>query len=786
MEPLAETTLARRPSRRARLLGVAIAASLLLGLALLWRQHTRSAPARPGGPPTIGTRSTGAPRPTPPAPPSSVTRADFVGAEACASCHAKEYAIWRASTHGRAGGTPGHVALIARFDGKPLHFSDAVVTPQRDGERLSFLVEQKGKPAQRITVDAVVGGGHMAGGGTQALFTRATDGTMRFIPFDFIRQESLWFCNVQTPTREGLTPITPAVALADCADWPPRRVLGDSEEHENCQSCHGSQIEVKRLPQQGAWKTEIATLQIDCEACHGPGRAHLANPQTGYVALDAVDKDASLAVCFQCHALKSTLRRGYLAGAPLASYYSLLLPMLGPEAVHADGRTKSFAYQQGHLWSDCYVSGGMTCTSCHDPHAQTYRDVFGTPLPGRFDDRQCTGCHASKQRDPSAHTHHPPTSEGARCTSCHMPYLQQPSFGKQLRFARSDHTIPIPRPELDEALGIDNACGQCHPQLSADERRKLLRAWYGEPKPLAPAIAAIFALDQERDPIAAARLVLRGEERHAAALYVGMARFLERFVPPGQPELPQEIETRLLALARHDDLDVRGLALAALHFAAAERPEVQAVLEEHRLATGASADAVRSRWIFSLLTYAEQARVRGMTLRSIDLLEKARELDPDRPRVLTPLGIAYAEGGRLGEAERLLRRSLAVEPNQPRTIVILGEVLRDLHRPDEAKAAWRQAVTIDRQEEFATLHLAEQALIEGDGAAALRHAEAALALDPQLGRAHFVRGEALSRTAQTAAQREQAKAALREGLALDEKSPEAAHARELLKRLSSP
>src|SRR5258706_9505853 len=39
-----------------------------------------------------------------------VTRADFLGPEACAGCHAPVYAKWKASTHGRAGGKPGEVA----------------------------------------------------------------------------------------------------------------------------------------------------------------------------------------------------------------------------------------------------------------------------------------------------------------------------------------------------------------------------------------------------------------------------------------------------------------------------------------------------------------------------------------------------------------------------------------------------------------------------------------------------------------------------------------------------
>ena len=726
--------------------------------------------------------------PTPASQISIPSRDEFVGANACASCHLQQFEQWKRSTHGRAGGFPGQIEVIARFDGRPLHFANAVVTPQRVGSDYSFAVEETGRPRQVFAVDAVVGGGHMTGGGTQAFFTRSSDGTYRFLPFDFIRKENLWFCNARTSTKEGLTPITPALSLHDCADWPPWRVLGDSEDHDNCQSCHGSQIELGRDREHAAWHTQIGSLTIDCEACHGPGRTHLARVadpaaiktgDLGYRTLDTLDKDASLGVCFQCHALKTTIKAGYRTGADFSAFYSLLLPLLGDEPVHPDGRTKSFAYQQGHLWSDCYVNGGMTCTSCHDPHTQGYRDTQGRTLAGRFDDRQCTSCHQSKAVQPESHTHHAPGTDGARCVSCHMPYLQQPAFGNELHFARSDHTIPVPRADLDAALGITNACRGCHRDMTENQVEQQVIRWYGARKPIAKAIAAAFAVANQHDPVAAARLVLRSDEKHTAALFAGMARFVDKFIVPDQSNLDAEIQARLLALVEHPNQDVRALALAALHIADGVNPKTRQVLDVHRLKVGVAADGVRGRWAFILLFYADQAHERGMTLRSIALFERARELEPDRPRTLTSLGLAYAEGGQLPAAEGLLRRSLELDPAQPRALVVLGEILRDLHQVDQAKQAWRDALLIDAGTAIAELRLGELAFAEGDDVHSLQHCDRALSIDPNLAQAYFVKGQAHDRQGAT----EAARRALTAGLALDAKSDEAQRARALLQRL---
>src|SRR5213593_757559 len=69
------------------------------------------------------------PAPGPPEADTAVSQADFVGAEACASCHASEYAAWKRSTHGVAGGPPSPERVKGPFDGRPLRFRDAVVTP---------------------------------------------------------------------------------------------------------------------------------------------------------------------------------------------------------------------------------------------------------------------------------------------------------------------------------------------------------------------------------------------------------------------------------------------------------------------------------------------------------------------------------------------------------------------------------------------------------------------------------------------------------------------------------
>jgi len=770
-----------RGPRRELLIGAASLGLLIVGGALWF--GTRSRPS---------SVSTVEPLPTPSQlVANAVQQSDFVGSQRCASCHAPQYSAWQRSTHAAAGGPPSAARVIARFNGSPIRFSDAVVTPGHTGNAPTFTVRQTGRPDQVFRVDGVVGGAHMLGGGTQGFVSRFPDGTVRFLPFDFIAKENTWFCNTNSRANRGWLAITPDLSLADCGDWPPTRVLGDELRYANCQSCHGSQISVALDSTAHGYVTSYSSLDINCESCHGPAKRHIElatsgegarTGDVGMTALATLSKDKSLGVCWQCHALKDHLVPGYLSGGDLLSHYSTLLPILGDAPFYPDGRIKTFAYQQGHLYSDCYRNGSMTCTSCHDPHSQTYRDVAGTTLPGRFDDRQCTACHASKSLDAAAHTHHAATSPGSRCVSCHMPYLQEPEIGTTLRYARSDHTIPIPRPAFDSTLGVVSACKGCHQDRAAAVLEQQTTTWYGTLKPLPRAVTALISgarVTSEKD---AAELLLVPDERHAAALVDGLAHFAERYLEPDMARLSSSARQRLEALAVHPDIDVRAMALASLHYAAGNVPAVHRVLGERLNAVGADEWPLRRRWSVVLGFFADQLRGRGNASAAVGVYRKAREIDPTSARMLLNLGLAQSESGDPAGAVHSFRESLTKDPLQPLAYINMGIALEAQNDLAGAATAYRAALKLNERDPLAHFNLGNVFVKGDDLDQALRMYRRAAELDPSIAVAHFM-------VARLLAQRGQMPEALKSvehGLEFDRANAEAIALRDQLRRASSP
>jgi len=578
--------------------------------------------ASPGGDPSAATGA-----------PAEPSFEDFLGDGACAECHPRPYEVWRRSTHGRAGGRPDEVDLLPPFDGAPLAFRDAIVTPRRGarGEPV-FEVRHEAGVVEVFEVAAIVGSGRLAGGGNQTFFAEFPDGTLRFLPFDWSARRG-WFVE----KRDDLTwaPITPDLPLAAADNWPPHRVLGNDRHSSGCLDCHGSQIDLRRDPATGKQETRWRSLAIDCESCHGPGRRHVeimrspdARTRTdiGMTPLELLGKDASIRVCLRCHADKAFLVGDGLSREDLEDHFALKLEILRNETFTPDGKVKRFGYQDNHLFSDCYVNGAMVCTDCHDPHSQTYRDIWGRPLADRFDDGQCTDCHASKAVDPVRHTHHAAASPGSRCVACHMPYLQQQGIGTYVPYERADHTVSIPRPALDGSFGITGACRRCHADLAVTALQDATDRWWAPAKPRPWYVDAILRARDEQDLRVAAELLLRPDVDHPSSQILALSTLLTERLEPDMVAVHADVVRRLEELAASTDLDLTGIALASLHLVRGGDPAVRGFLAERLGELGRHAIGVRVRWGLALDYLGRRYESRGETAKARAVRAKLADL----------------------------------------------------------------------------------------------------------------------------------------------------------------
>ncbi|MDH5610271.1 MAG: tetratricopeptide repeat protein [Cyclobacteriaceae bacterium] len=680
---------------------------------------------------------------------------DFVGSEVCGSCHADQFEKWERSTHGHAGGDPTSDVIFAHFDGKERKFRDAVLTPYKTANAdYMFQLKTLGQPDQTYKVEAVVGGGRMIGGGTQTFFTSFPDGTLRMLPFDFIRDEKTWFG--ETSKGKGWLPINEGREIDKTSEWTPTRVMGSHLSRQNCQECHGSQIQMNFDVEAKKYVTRYKSLTINCESCHGPGKKHVGLMAStrrdtlvdiGLTSLKTLTKDESLEVCFRCHSLKNVLKQGFLPGMDLENYYAMKLQILTRKPYFDDGRIREFGYQLNHLASDCYISGSMTCVDCHAPHSLEYRDINDQPLDNPFDDRQCTDCHPSKARNPIAHSFHKEGSPGNKCVSCHMPYLQHPAIGNQLRFSRSDHTIAIPRPALDASLGLKSACKQCHEDKSVEFLQAKTEEWYGEIKPHNPTVAKLMQFEEGMDRQRAGELLLDTASGHVLGQMTGLSTFALQYLSSDMEKLEPQIVARIKGFVENPDLDVKSFAMASLHLAQGNQRDIHDYLVEKLGDLSTEEDTkVRARWAVILPFMARKYESEGNYQAAIQAYVKALEIQPENTLNLLSLGIAQASVNQFEQAIKTYDRVIALDKYQADAWLNKGNAYHGMGNEKIAVDCYKKSIDINPWNSSPYFNIGNILFNNRNYPLAIQYYEKVVELEPTLPLSYFYLARSLVET----------------------------------------
>jgi len=166
-----------------------------------------------------------------------------------------------------------------------------------------------------------------------------------------------------------------------------------------------------------------------CEACHGPGKAHVegGGDVTKIFTFQGVSAQESSARCLDCHELNNE-HSNFLRSAHLennvgcischsphhAKESQFLMKEKTPELCY--GCHQDIKAQFDRPFHHRVNEGMVQCSDCHNPHGGFQAHQLRATVS---QDAVCVKCHTEKA-GPFVYEHPPVKIEG--CTSCHTPH----------------------------------------------------------------------------------------------------------------------------------------------------------------------------------------------------------------------------------------------------------------------------------------------------------------------------------------------------------------------------
>lgn len=565
---------------------------------------------------------------------SKPASSDYVDSSVCKNCHAKIAESYSQTGMGRSFSQVVADEAIAGFNG-------VTVENPPSGMRYSML-KHGGKLFERrwqvgyrreVTnvieeqVDYVVGSGNHA----RTFLHRDPQGRLIELPVTWYADGAGYWAmspGFDRRDQEDFRRTTPAECIF-CHDAYPRTL--DTFNRAGLDPPAFAQI----LPE-----------GIDCQRCHGPGRAHVA-AVISRASIDQIrgaivnplrlDRDRQLEVCMQCHLETSSshtpneIRRfnrkifSYRPGERLGDYKLYFDPLANRnddrfEIAHAAYRLRMSA---------CFRNSQMTCLTCHDPHV-SYRGPGSTE---RYV-AECNGCHAAIK-----HTTELP--ETKTCLDCHMPKRRTDDA---VHVVMTDHYIQRIRPNRDLLAGRSEA--EANPASKAG-----IALYYPPQLPATEESELYLALAEAKDG--------SGGKQAIARLQDAVVRSA-----PTEPEFYYELAHAYAKSGNHTE---------TVHW------------DEEALHRKPFYPAAAKELAASLL-------IQGQVARAEQILRRAVAGSPLDAQLSGDLGNVYLREDRIGDSHQILVRALEISPNLAEAENLLGLIAIRKQNRQEAEKWFRAAI----------------------------------------------------------------------------------------------
>jgi predicted CXXCH cytochrome family protein len=647
----------------------------------------------------------------------------YISSDKCAECHREIWETYRRTGMGRSFARISEAAIIEDYQRKNTHYhkaSDRYYTMYREDGRFYQRRHQIGFDGKETNVvereiDFVLGSGNHS----RSYLHQDADGRLSELPVG-------WYAE-----KQGYWAMNPGYDRPDQEDF--RRQI-----NYQCMFCHNGYPRIEK----GADAVGTAPVfrgsipsGIDCERCHGPGRAHVEAMQTGKSSEGTIvnparlSRDRQLELCMQCHLETTSFRlpsainryaRGifsYRPGEPLADYVLFFdqPPKSGHdekfEIAHAAYRLRQSACFQKS-------SPSLLCTTCHNPH-----DIPRGEEAARHYTAVCLSCHAGVVGELVRSNRHTALQD---CIGCHMPKRRTEDV---VHVVMTDHYIQRRKPAGDLLAPLME-------KIETDDNSYRGRVDLYYPAQLQDSAQQnlYLAVAQVRQNANLAEGTLRLQtainKYHPAEaeFYFELA---EAFRKRGNPE--QAVPMFEQAIQRKPDFRPAVHALGTTLAQLGRLPQAKQTLLNALKTTPEDASVLNDLGLVYIAT--------GDTAQAVVVLQRASHIDPDYSDAYNNLGGALLRLGDRPGAEAAYRTAIQVRPDFSEAHQNLASLLNDSNNFAEAQYHFRKAIQTNPKYGYAYYEYGLALAKRQQFREAKEQFEAASKADPNLAEVHNALGE---------------------------------------------